>query len=370
VVNAGTLTITPAATLTATANNATRAYGAANPAFSGTVTGAENGDTFTESFASAATTTSAVGSYPIVPSVAGTNLANYTVSIVNGALTVTGAATTTTLTAPASAASGASTTLTATVASTAGTPGGTVTFNSGSTSLGTGTINSSGVATLSTTALPAGTDTITATYAAAGNFAGSTSAPATLVVEPGTTGASYTVSANPTSLTVASGKTATTMLTITPTGGYSGTVTLSCTSMPATASCTFDQKQIALSGNSQSVNLGLTINTTAQQASKHAPQSPGNPALFALAFWWPGGLTGLAVFLRKQIVAKTQPWWQLCLLLALTCTAAVGLSSCGTSGNTSEVRSPTTSQVTVVATGTSGTVVSTQTVALSLNMTP
>ena len=52
VVNAGTLTISPAAaqTLTVAANNATRAYGAANPTFSGTITGAQNGDTFTESF--------------------------------------------------------------------------------------------------------------------------------------------------------------------------------------------------------------------------------------------------------------------------------------------------------------------------------
>ena len=177
VVNAGTLTISPAAqVLTVKANNATRAYGAANPAFTGTVTGAQNGDTFTESFATTATTTSAVGSYPIVPSVTGTNLGNYTVTIVNGALTVTGAATTTTLTAPASAAYGAGVTLTATVASTAGTPGGTVTFYNGATPLGTGALNASGVATLSTTTLPPGTDSITAAYAAAGNFAASTSA--------------------------------------------------------------------------------------------------------------------------------------------------------------------------------------------------
>ena len=67
--------------LTVTANNATRVYGAANPTFSGTVTGAQNGDTFTESFTTTATTTSAVGSYAIVPSVAGTNLGNYTVTL-------------------------------------------------------------------------------------------------------------------------------------------------------------------------------------------------------------------------------------------------------------------------------------------------
>ena len=145
--------VTPAP-LTVAANNATRAFGAANPTFSGTVTGAVNSDSFTESFTTTATTTSNVGSYPIVPAVTGANLASYTVTIVNGALTVTGASTTTTLSAPGSAAYGASVTLTATVASTAGTPGGIVTFYSGSTALGTGTLNGSGVATLSTTTLP------------------------------------------------------------------------------------------------------------------------------------------------------------------------------------------------------------------------
>ena len=371
VVNAGTLTITPAATLTVTANNATRVYGAANPTFSGTVTGAQTGDAFTESFATTATTTNAVGSYPIVPSVTGANLANYTVNIVNGTLTVTAAATTTALTAPASAAYGASETLTATVASTAGTPGGTVTFYSGSTALGTGTLNSSGVATLSTTALPAGTDTVTATYAAAGNFAASSSPPVTLTVTaaPGTSVASYAVSANPTSLTVAPGQAATTTLTFNPTGGYSGTVALNCSNLPTNASCAFAQKQVTLSGNNQSVDVGLTINTTAQQAGKHAPQSPLSPTLFALAFWWPGGLTGLAAFLRRRILVETQHTWQLCLLLVSTCALAAGLSSCGTSGNVNGATSTTTSQVTVVATGTSGTVVSTQTVTLALNMT-
>ena len=77
--------------------------------------------------------------------------------------------------------------------------------------------------------------------------------------------------------------------------------------MPTNASCAFAPKQVTLSGNNQSVNVGLTINATAQQAGKHAPQSPLNPTLFALVFWWPGGLTGLAVFLRRRNLVKTRP---------------------------------------------------------------
>ena len=64
--NAATATqsfqVTPAP-LTVAANNATRSYGAANPAFSGTVSGAVGSDSFTESFTTTATTTSNVGSY-------------------------------------------------------------------------------------------------------------------------------------------------------------------------------------------------------------------------------------------------------------------------------------------------------------------
>ena len=53
--------------LTVTAANASRAYGAANPTFSATVTGAQGTDTFTTTESTTATTASPVGTYPIVP---------------------------------------------------------------------------------------------------------------------------------------------------------------------------------------------------------------------------------------------------------------------------------------------------------------
>ena len=82
-----------AAGLTVAANNASRAYGAANPVFSGTITGIQNGDNITATYATTATVTSPVGSYPITPTLvapAGT-LTNYSVSSTNGTLSVTAA---------------------------------------------------------------------------------------------------------------------------------------------------------------------------------------------------------------------------------------------------------------------------------------
>ena len=49
------------------ANNASRTYGATNPAFNGTITGVQNGDNITATYGTTATTASPVGTYPITP---------------------------------------------------------------------------------------------------------------------------------------------------------------------------------------------------------------------------------------------------------------------------------------------------------------
>jgi 6-phosphogluconolactonase (cycloisomerase 2 family) len=94
----GTLTISRA-TLVVTAANASRLYGNANPAFTGTITGLLPGDSITATYASAATAASPIGDYPIVPTLVDPlgQLVNYTVSVVNGDLSVTPAPLTVTI---------------------------------------------------------------------------------------------------------------------------------------------------------------------------------------------------------------------------------------------------------------------------------
>ncbi|MEW6539982.1 MAG: MBG domain-containing protein, partial [Pseudomonadota bacterium] len=86
----GTLTITKAL-LTVTANNATREYGLANPAFTGTITGYRNGDTASVvsglTYGSVATIASDVGTYAITGS--GATATNYDFAYVPGTLTIT-----------------------------------------------------------------------------------------------------------------------------------------------------------------------------------------------------------------------------------------------------------------------------------------
>jgi hypothetical protein len=83
------------ATLAVTANSKTKAYGDAVPALDGTLTGVVAGDDITATYATTATQSSAVGTYPITPTLSdnGTGkLANYTVTSTPGTLTVTGVA--------------------------------------------------------------------------------------------------------------------------------------------------------------------------------------------------------------------------------------------------------------------------------------
>jgi hypothetical protein len=178
----GTLTVNKA-TLTITANNRSKIYGQ-TLTFTGTeftTAGLVNGNTVTSvtltSSGAVATAVVSGSPYNIVPSAAvGTGLTNYNISYVNGSLTVTKAASSTSLTA---SVSGITVTFTATV--TPGTATGTVTFYDGATALGTSTVTG-GVATYSTSTLSVASHSITAVYNGDGNCLTSTSSAQKLAI--------------------------------------------------------------------------------------------------------------------------------------------------------------------------------------------
>jgi sugar lactone lactonase YvrE len=87
------LVVTPASLLVA-ANNTNRPYGATNPAFTGSITGLQNNDSISATYASSATPSSPPGTYAIVPTLVDPNnrATNYVVTLQNGTLTVGAAA--------------------------------------------------------------------------------------------------------------------------------------------------------------------------------------------------------------------------------------------------------------------------------------
>ena len=200
------------ATLTVTANDASRSYGTANPAFTSTITGFVNGDTQASvvtgspSLTTTATMASPAGTYPITAALGtlATNN-NYSFAFINGTLTVTPAAgeTTTLSVSPTTVMYGDPAVLTAVVGPTAGATG-TVSFHEGTTLLGTSSLDSSATAVLPVSTLSAGTHTITATYNGDVNFPASASNPVTLTVTQRTGaggGAALTVTVNDASRT-------------------------------------------------------------------------------------------------------------------------------------------------------------------------
>ena len=190
-----TILVTPV-TLTVQAANASRLYGAPNPAFTGSITGEILGDTFTEVFSTPATLASPPGNYPVIPSAVGTKLPEYQAVLQSGMLTVTQAPSTVSVSASAASAPvSTAVTLTASAHSTtSGTPTGTITFYDNGNLLATAALLN-GAASLTTTTLPPGSNVITASYGGDTNFLAavnsSNSVPITVTINDFTLTAPY-----------------------------------------------------------------------------------------------------------------------------------------------------------------------------------
>ena len=139
---------------------------------------------------------------------------------------------------------------------------------------------------------------------------------------------SYKVTANPDAFSVAQGETGTTTLTFTPSGGYTGTLALGCSGLPAYSQCVFTQNGATvnsayLSGNNQPVDVVLTfetdVNSQLGRLGSAPASTPPGAILAAIAFCWPGSLLGLIAFLRKlRMSPRNQRWIGLCLLVLVT----------------------------------------------------
>lgn len=177
----GTLTIS-AAPLTVVADDKTRTYGAANPAFTGVLTGFVNGETLATSgvsgsaaFTTTATAGSSVGTYSIVPGVGSLTATNYNfATFTPGTLTVTPAPLTVTADSKSKTTGEPNPALTATLTG----------FVNGETLATSGVTGSAALSTTATTASPAGAYPITATIGSlnAANYSFSTFVAGTLTV--------------------------------------------------------------------------------------------------------------------------------------------------------------------------------------------
>ena len=238
-------TVNPAATTTAVASSPNPSVVGQSVAITATVTvtapgagspggtvqffdGATSLGTAPVSAGSAVLNTSAlaVGAHSLTAVYSGSASFNGSTSAAQ-AHTVNPAATTTGLaSSPDPSVVGQSVALTATVSVTApgaGSPGGTVQFFDGATSLGTAPV-SAGSAVLNTSALAVGAHSLTAVYSGDASFNGSTSAVDGHTVNPASTSTSLTSTPNPS--TFGANATLTATITVSPPGAGSPTGTV------------------------------------------------------------------------------------------------------------------------------------------------
>jgi Bacterial Ig-like domain (group 3) len=212
-------------------------------------------------------------------------------------------------------------TFTATIAGLIPGAGGTVTFSNGSTTLGTAAL-SNGTASFTTTALSsAGSQTITAAYGGDANDGASSGSVTQKVVAPVTIGPG---TGDSTSLTVSSGQSVTTQVSLAGAAGFSGSVKFSCTGLPMNASCSFSPASVTVSGTTAATTM-LTVSTA---ATAMASDGESARALTVLACGLPllGLLTLLPVARGRRLL--------LCVGFVLFISVA-SLTGCGggSSGN-------------------------------------
>ncbi|SRR5579884_552875 len=194
---------------------------------------------------------------------------------------------------------GAKTTLLVTVKDATGTAvsGGTVSFLSGNTSLGSAFVSEGGTATLTLDSLPANTKQITAVYAGDSGHAASASGSANVQAEDTGTLPDFSVSANPTSLSLNPGDYGTVVLTITPSSAtFTQSVTLTISGLPNGSTATFTP-QIVTPVNGAAATSTLQIQTSGASGAENTGHPfGGNASRIAYAL----ALPGLLALLRRR----------------------------------------------------------------------
>jgi Chitobiase/beta-hexosaminidase C-terminal domain/Legume lectin domain len=270
-------------------------------------------------------------------------------------------------------------TVTITVSGSTGspTPTGSVALTSGSYASTSVTL-ANGVATINIPAgtLPVGTDTLLCTYTpdAASSSVYQSASGSNSVQVTVAPAASFTMSGS--AVSVVPGATTANTSTITatpnPVSGFTGSIVLSAalTSSPAGAlnppTFTFGATSpVSISGTT-AATATLTINTTAASTSALAsPKERGVP-------WYTAGGAVLACILMFGIPSRRRKWRAILGMLLLLLTAASGVIACGGAGSGTGSNSQTTGlgttagAYTITVTGTSGAIVETTTVNLTV----
>lgn len=230
-------------------------------------------------------------------------------------------------------------------------PTGTVNLlSSGGATVGTGTltvVNTQNGQAAQATITPSGAAT-TLNYSGDGNYNSSS------VAFSGGGSASFSLSASPTTLTVSSGSSKSTTISFSPQAGFTGAVSVSCSVAPSDSgapACSLAHSSITITGSS-AVTDTLTVSAPASSAARRVADASSG------SWYVAGGGITLAGILLFGLPGRRRAWQRLLGLMLFF--IAIGVVGCG--GGSSSGGGGGGGTYTVTVTGTSGALVQTTTV--------
>ena len=236
-----------------------------------------------------------------------------------------------------------------------GIPNGTVTFLDGQNALGTGVLNGNGMASFATPSLMAGRHSITASYSGdAANDASISAAVMVTVATPASPG--YTMAVSSSDVVLTRGEVANLTVTLTPQNGFNTSVNLTCSGLPAGATCNFNPATITPAGKPVSSTLSILAAVPPVTSENRAPQG-SNRGRLALGLVMPWGMLSLIGLAKRKNRSRCAIWLVRIAAAAVLVAGSLWMSGCGYSVNgsvftmtltSSGANAPThTSQITV-----------------------
>jgi Glycosyl hydrolases family 28/Bacterial Ig-like domain (group 3) len=259
-----------------------------------------------------------------------------------------------------------------------------ITFYDGNTAVGTASLGGNGtLATLSLSGVSGGTHTYTAVYPGDSSYAafsfgsvsvvtpGSSGAPPSNPTPPPTppnptsTNGTVTISATPSSLSLTAGSTASSALTITPVNGFTGSVTLSCSSPVAYITCKVSAPG-TISGSAVNATATISVGTATTSLATSGDRTPNNaPTPVVLATAFPLGVLLLLQFAQRRRYSLSALAVVLLMGVALVAGGCIGTASSVSVSHTTP-NATQNSQV-IKLTATAGSTVASTTLTVTIN---
>jgi len=173
---------------------------------------------------------------------------------------------------------------------------------------------------------------------------------AAVAANPGT--GTFALSAAAGTLTVPSGGAASVMLSLAPSSGFTGTVTLACSGLPAGAACTFSPSSLNVTGTA-SAQTSMTIATNATYPPMgYVASGQPLPHILSGTGFAAAAITPLAGLLLIGAVRRRRKFLTMLPIALVAAAVAFGVAGCGGGSHQSNpiITPAGTSQVTVTAT--------------------